>query len=417
MAPAHEERTAVSGGFAGLALAIAFAFVFLSRGVADTWMVFLLPLEQDLGATRQEMTGVYSTFMVVTGLSAPVVGVVMQRFGNRVTYSGGVFLIALAFLLASQAHRIWHFYLLIGGLSSMGIAAIGIVPASALISRWFQHRLSSAMAAAYAGQGCGTLAMVPFTQWLIEQVGWRSSYALIGSAVGLLAGATLFLPWRRLAGQPAPVAGKSAAAGGAGLTLRQALLRHEFWSLVTVFAFTGFSMYLVVVQIVAFLVETGYPPLQAATAYGVTGILNVGGILMIGWLADRFGLRPIALLSFTSTFCGMLFLLAMSYAPSLWLLVGYVICFGLAQGARGPIVATLSNRFFAGPAAASIYGVIFACSLFGAGIGSWLAGALHDLTGSARLGIVIGAGGVLIASSPFLFVRAVRHPAPVQPRP
>ena len=45
---AEADRGEVRG--AGIALAIAFAFVFVSRGVADSWMVFLLPVEHDFEA-------------------------------------------------------------------------------------------------------------------------------------------------------------------------------------------------------------------------------------------------------------------------------------------------------------------------------------------------------------------------------
>ena len=35
----------------------------IGRGTADTYVVFLLPLEQDLGWTRSEMTSVYSCLL------------------------------------------------------------------------------------------------------------------------------------------------------------------------------------------------------------------------------------------------------------------------------------------------------------------------------------------------------------------
>src|SRR3546814_9701059 len=91
---------------------------------------------------------------------------------------------------------------------------------------------------------------------------------------------------------------------GGGLTLRQALRRPEFFALALSFTFTGFSMYMVIVQVVPFLVERGYAPLKAATAFGLSGMLSVGGVISTGWLSHRYGLRPIALLSFACTFVG-----------------------------------------------------------------------------------------------------------------
>ena len=74
----------------------------------------------------------------------------------------------------------------------------------------------------------------------------------------------------------------------------------------------------------------------------------------------------------------------MSYGAQPWLLVGYVCLFGICQGARGPIVASLSARLFAGPGLATIYGTIYACMSVGSGIGALLAGVLHDATGGYR---------------------------------
>ena len=51
----------------------------IGRGTADTYVVFLLPLEHDLGWTRSETTSVYSIYLLVTGLSSPIVGMLFDR--------------------------------------------------------------------------------------------------------------------------------------------------------------------------------------------------------------------------------------------------------------------------------------------------------------------------------------------------
>ena len=132
-----------------------------------------------------------------------------------------------------------------------------------------------------------------------------------------------------------------------------------------------------------------------------------------GWLADRFGHRRAATVSFIGTFLGISLLLAMSYGASLAMLVAYVLLFGICQGARGPLAAGLSARLFSGPGQATIYGVIFACMSVGSGIGSLLAGALHDLTGGYRAGFVLSMVCVLLAALPFWTSDAlVRRPLP-----
>src|SRR3546814_10375864 len=89
-------------------------------------MVFLLPVEQDFGATRQQTAGVYSTYMLTTGFSAPLAGLILRQFGARVNYALGVLLTGCAMFLAASAAAIFEFYLYVGILASMGISAIGI---------------------------------------------------------------------------------------------------------------------------------------------------------------------------------------------------------------------------------------------------------------------------------------------------
>jgi len=403
-----------NGRLALLALISAFGFIFISRGIADSWMVFLLPVEQDFNVTRQQTAGVYSTYMLSTGLSAPLAGLMLRRFGARVNYALGVLLIGCAMLLASRANAIAELYVYIGILASMGISAIGIVPASALIGRWYRHRMSVAMGVAYAGLGTGSLLIVPLAQWSIEWQGWRSTYTVMGLCLGGLLLLTVALPWHRLAGPaPQPLSGGGETADGY-LSLRQAVVQPEFLGLVVSFTFTGFSMYMVIVQVVPFLVESGYAPLKAATAFGLAGMLSVGGVLSTGWLSHRYGLRPIALLSFACTFFGILCLLALSHYRAEWVLACFVGIFGIAQGARGPIVATLSNRLFPGPAAAAIYGVVFASSNIGAGIGAWCSGYLHDASDSYRPALLVAATGIVVAALPFMLQRTFRSPTAVR---
>ncbi len=396
-------------------LVLCFAFNFIGRGVGDTYMVFLLPLEKEFGWHRSQMTSVYSALMIVSGLAAPLGGMVFERWGPRLLYAGGLGLLGTGYFLASKVTELWQFYLCISLIGGLGIAAIGMVPAAALISRWFERRLGTAIGLAYAGFGCGSLVIVPLAQTLIDGDGWRHAYQVIGAALLVLLPLSLAMPWTSIrAGVPSLTVTRQRVHAGAG-PVRAALRHRTFWRLVQVMFFTAVGMYLIIVQSVAYLVDVGFTPLQSATAFGAAGALSVLGVSSAGWLADRFGHRRAATASFAGTFLGTSLLFAMSFGANLWLLAAYVLLFGICQGARGPLIAGLSARLFSGPGQATIYGVIFACMSVGSGIGALLAGALHDLTGGYRAGFVLSMVCVLLAALPFwtsdaLIVAA--HPRP-----
>lgn len=407
-----------------LVVGLCFFFNFVGRGVGDTYMVFLLPLGAEFRAQRSQMTGVYSTLMIVSGLASPLAGWVFERHGARVLYAGGLALLGAGYALAGQAVALWQIFLCVGLLGGLGASALGMVPAAALISRWFERRMSTAIGLAYAGFGCGSLVIVPLAQTLIDHQGWRAAYHAIGGAALLLLPLSLLLPWRRLqagrvpsgpAAEPvaAPAAREAVPAAPAAPTGRPALwpaLRERrFWLMVQVMFFTAVGMYLIIVQSVAYLVDLGYTPLKAAGAFGTAGLLSVLGVSGAGLLADRWGYRRAATLSFAGTLAGVGLLFLMSWHTSHALLAAYVLLFGLCQGARGPLIASLSARLF--PGRAAVYGAVYACMSVGSGLGALLSGVLHDLTDGYRASFLLSMACVLLAAAPFWTSDALR-PAP-----
>jgi MFS family permease len=176
-----------------------------------------------------------------------------------------------------------------------------------------------------------------------------------------------------------------------------------------VFFFTATAMFSIVVQLVAFFVDAGFSPLAAASAFGALGMLSAASIMLSGIVSDRFGYRQTVTASFAGTAAGMLILLFLAGSASYLLLVLFVLLFGLCMGARGPIVATVSTRYFAGPNAATIYGAIYATNALGAAFGSYLGGLLHDLTGGYRTGLALALVSITIAALPFWLIPPLRN--------
>jgi MFS family permease len=392
---------------AAIVLVLCFACNMLGRGVADSYTVFLLPLSNEFGWKRVEVSSVYSVYLVVTGLAAPFTGMLMDRWGARVVYPMGMLLLAFGSLLAGQLHQLWQFYLCVGLLGGLGVSMLGMVPASMLISRWFRTRMSTAMGVAYAGFGSGTLVIVPLAQYAIERVGWRETYTLMGVVVLVLLPLLLLLPWREIAGERRARKAVDGAVEVPAIEapkvrpLAAAMRTRAYWQLVQIFTFTSLSMLGVIAQVVPFLVEIGFAPLQAATAFGVAGLLSVLGMTASGWFADRVGYRTTATASFASTLVGMACLMALSFHPAGWLVVPFVLFFGISQGARGPLVASLAARHFGGGGFATIYGTMFMWMSLGGAVSTWVSGLLYDLTGGYRAGFLFAMVCVAIAVAPF----------------
>jgi MFS family permease len=392
-------------------LAACFALNMFGRGLGDTYAAFLLPLEREFQWTRSQVTGVYSVYLLVNGFTAPLVGMVFDRLGPRWVYGAGMASLGAAFFFAGSLSSLWQFYLFIGVLVGLGVSLNGMVPGSALLSRWYRDRLSTAIGIAFSAIGVGTIVFVPLAQYLIGEYEWRQAYRILGAGLLLAMPLIVFgLPWRRFAaGNPALRHDAQKKKAGEGWTPRAALRTPIFWGLAAVFFCTATAMFSVVVQLVAFFVDAGFSALTAASAYGLLGLLSAVSVMSSGFLSDRFGILRTVTASFLGTAAGMAILLVMTAAPSAPLLAAFVALFGLCMGTRGPIVSSISARHFAGPHVATIYGAIYAANALGAGFGSFMGGVLHDLTGGYRVGLAVALVFITLAAAPFWTVPALRN--------
>ena len=391
-------------------LALCFALSVLGRGLGESFTVFLKPISEDFGWDRAQVVSVYSLTWLAGGLTAPLVGRLFDRSGPRTVYSLGLFLLGAAFLIAAHARELWQFQLSVGLCVGLGIALIGNVPNSILLGRWFGPRLPTAMAILYSATGAGIFMLLPASQLLIDRIGWRDAYQLFGIVALCLLLPLLVLPWRLFATGSPHIAGKTDAGFvDNGWTLGSAIRHHAFWALFCTFFFTAVAMYAITAQIVAYLIDAGFPPLQAATAWGFSGVLTLFGMLGISTLDSVIGRRPSVLFSYGISIVGLILLWLIQYYPNYWLLTGFIICFGSMIGSRGPLITATALNIFRGERVGTIFGTISIGSGLGSGLGSWAGGLIHDWTQGYNWLIVFALVNVVLGLIPFLVVPALRR--------
>lgn len=392
-------------------LSITFVMNMLARGVTETFAVFLLPVQQGLGVSRTEITLTYSVFMLSYGLSAPLAGQLIDRLGARAAYGLGLTSLGCGYLLAGSAGGLSQYLLGAGFLGGLGSASLGMIAASALLSRWFSGRIGAIIAVPYAAIGAGMLLFPPLTQLALTATDWRTSYHLLGGLVLAVLPLIVLMPLGRLtAGSPEWRAARSQMVQSAkgGWTISSAVRTGAFWGLFTAYMATSVAAYAVLPHSVAYLVEGGFHPLVAASAFGMTGMLSVIGILAIGWLSDRIGRLWSATYSYISTVVGIVALMLVSVWPTLLLAYAFVLFFGLMQGARGPIIIATVARLFPGGGVGAIFGTLSLAMGLGAGLGSWLSGLLYELTGNYLASFTLAIAGALTGLLTFWVVPSLR---------
>jgi len=391
-------------------LALCFALSVLGRGLGESFTVFLLPISQSSGWDRAEVISIYSLAALAGGLAAPIIGRLFDRSGPRAVYSVGLALIGGAFLCAAYAQQLWQFQLALGLCAGFGIACIGNVPNSIMLGRWFDPKLPTAMSVVYSAAGAGVLLLLPLSQILIDRFGWRGAYQIFGCAALILLLPLLLLPWKLFA-SGSPTLKKSAAAEmiGEGWTLLGAMRHHAFWALFATFFFTAVGMFALSAQIVAYLVDAGFPPLQAATAWGFSGVVLLFGMLGVTWLDGVIGRRRSVLFSYALSIVGIGLLWLLKFYPNVWLLTAFVVTFGSMIGSRGPLITATAMKIFRGERVGTIYGTITIGSGLGSSFGSWAGGLIHDMTGGYDALLLFALVSVILGMIPFLVIRALRE--------
>ena len=398
--------------FLATLLVLTFVMNMIARGVTETFAVFLLPVQQGLGVTRAEITLTYSVFMLAYGAFAPFAGQLIDRFGARATYGFGLTSLGCGYVLAGSATELWQYLLAAGFLSGLGSASLGMIAASALLSRWFTSRIGTIVSIPYAAIGAGMLILPPLTQLMLANTDWRVAHRLLGAGVLIMLPLIMLAPLKRItAGSPEwrELRSRPVTATAGPWTVATAVRTGAFWALFAAYLFTSVAAYSVLPHSVAYLIEEGFNPLVAAGAFGFAGMLSVFGILAIGWLSDRFGRLRSASLSYVSTIVGIAALMLVSVWPSLVLVYAFVLFFGLMQGARGPIIIALVARLFPGGGVGAIYGTLSLAMGLGAGLGSWSSGLLYEWTGDYIASFALAIAAALLGLSMFWGARSLRE--------
>ena len=397
---------------ATLVVILAFVMNLLSRGIGETFAVFLLPIESEMGWRRTTLAGIYAIYMGAHGLAAVVIGWFVDRVGPRVVYTIGLLAYGLAFLLAQFGTEPWHFYLTTGVMAGIAMTAIGMTTATVLITRWYHgpraRQLSPAIGIAYSGMGAGVILWIPITNQLIEMLGWRETYRTLGIILCVLAVIVYVLPWSKLQLTPLPLSRFGSVLGGSkDGHLRAALKTKMFWLLFVIMFITAVAMYLVGPQMVAYLVSVGFDSTVASLAFSINGFLTVFGIAGTGWLARYFGMKRVATISYAMSITAVILLACLTVLPVMALLALAILPLGLSQGARGPIVSVQASQAFSGQGLGAIYGAITMGVGLGGMSGAWLSGVFYDVTGGYVLSYSVSVVCALAGVGLFWMMREV----------
>lgn len=371
-------------------LACGAAIVTLSMGVRHGFGLWLQPITQEMGWTRQSFAFAIALQNLSWGVIGIFAGMAADRFGAFRVLMGGAVLYGLGLAGMALSPTPLLFALTTGLLIGAAQAGTTYAVIYGVLGRQIApERRSWAMGVAAAAGSFGQFLMVPVEGWLIASLGWQQALLALSMAVLLIIPLAFGLREPGFQGAAPPKRDQTI-----GHALREAFSYPSFNLLMAGYFVCGFQVVFIGVHMPSYLKDHGLSPQVASYALALIGLFNVFGTYIAGTLGQRMPRRFI--LSFIY--------LARAVAISVFLLVPLsplsVYIFSAVMGTLWlstvpPTNATIA-QIFGVQHLSMLGGFVFFSHQLGSFMGVWLGGYLYDATGSYDIVWYIAIGlGVL----------------------
>jgi len=364
------------------------------------------PIANEFGWSYAQISLAASLRSLGIGLLAPFLGMLVDRWGPRKLIFSGVIIIGVGLVLLSQTTSLSMFYgtfILI----AVGISTCAETVLITAVANWFWRKICIATGIMTCGWGFSGL-LIPVVVSLIDGFGWRIAMAFFGLGC-LVIGLPLSLLIRHSPEQYGYVPDGEIGAGvipNQGQTsaqiveedigAKQALKSTTFWHITL--ALMGHSLMLsaVVTHVMPYLSSIGITRVMSSLVASAIPLFSISGRLGFGWAGDRLDKKRVTAGTLVPICLSML---CFEYASTLgaWLLVPFVILFGVGYGGISTMGAPLLREYFGRSRFGTILGLTMGIVQLGSVIGAPLAGWVFDNWGSYQ-GLWLALAGLSVAA-------------------
>jgi MFS family permease len=365
------------------------------------------PIANEFGWSYTQVSLAASLRGLEVGLLVPVAGMLMDRWGPRRLVFGGVILSGLGLMLLSRINSLTMFY------ASFIIISTGVSTATTtllmtVVANWFRKKVGLAMGIAASGVSLGGL-LIPFVTGIIDTFGWRQAMIIMG--LGMWA---IPLPLSLLLRHKPEQYGylpdgedcRSVLDGDHSrpetseevhVRAKEALTSWTFWIIATAFLCQVLPVSAVNTHIMPYLSSIGIARSTSSFIASALPLLTVIGRVGFGWFGDRVDKRRVAALALALTSLGVL-ILGYTAAGRNWVIVVFIIVFGIGWGGAVPMLNGLLREYFGRERLGTIVGFAGSVMMVGVITGAPLAGWVFDQWGEYQLAWFILAGVVGVAT-------------------
>jgi MFS family permease len=357
-------------------LACGAAIVTLSMGIRHGFGLWLQPMTQEMGWTREHFSFAMAIQNLSWGVFGIFAGMAADRLGAfRVLLVGAVLYgLGLAGMALSPTPGV--FALTAGVLIGAAQAGTTYAVIYGVIGRQIPaEKRSWAMGVAAAAGSFGQFLMVPVEGWLISSFGWQEALLMLGGAVLLIMPLALFLREPGFVGGVAPKREQTIRQA-----LREAFQYRSFQLLMAGYFVCGFQVVFIGVHMPSYLKDNGLSPQVASYALALIGLFNVIGTYAAGALGQRFPKRYILSFIYMARAVAISVFLLVPLSPASVYVFSAVM--GLLWLSTIPPTNAVVAQIFGVAHMSMLGGFVFFSHQIGSFMGVWLGGVLYDQTGN-----------------------------------
>jgi predicted MFS family arabinose efflux permease len=383
------------------------AIVTLSMGIRHGFGLWLQPITQAQGWTRETFAFALAVQNLSWGVFGIFAGMLADRFGAFRVIAGGAVLYALGLVGMALSSTGLLFTLTAGVLIGAAQAGTTYAVIYGVIGRNIAaDKRSWAMGVAAAAGSFGQFLMVPVEGFLISGLGWKEALLVLGAAVLLIAPLAWGLRETRFGPGQAPPREQTILQA-----LKEAFKYPSFQLLMAGYFVCGFQVVFIGVHMPSYLKDKGLSPQVASYALALIGLFNVFGTYAAGALGQRLAKKNILAFIYLARAVVIAVFLAAPLSPASVYIFASLM--GLLWLSTIPPTNAVVAQIFGIQHLSMLSGFVFFSHQIGSFMGVWLGGYLYDRTGSYDIVWYIAIGLGVFAALVNLPVRetAIRRPA------
>jgi MFS family permease len=362
-----------------LVLACGAAIVTLSMGIRHGFGLWLQPITQAQGWTRETFAFAIAIQNLSWGVFGIFAGMIADRFGAFRVIMVGAVLYGLGLVGMALSPTGFLFTLTAGVLIGAAQAGTTYAVIYGVIGRNISaEKRSWAMGVAAAAGSFGQFLMVPIEGFLITKFGWQEALLILAAAALLMIPMAVGLRENKTKGG-APVKREQTILQA----LTEAFKYPSFQLLMAGYFVCGFQVVFIGVHMPSYLKDQSLPPQVASYALALIGLFNVFGTYGAGALGQRIPKKNILAGIYFSRALVIAIFIATPISPLSVYIFSAVM--GVLWLSTVPPTNAAVAQIFGIQHLSMLSGFIFFSHQIGSFMGVWLGGYMYDRTGSYDL--------------------------------